>query len=123
YTLTIKDAAGGLSQRRGYLIVNRVGDGDRVYIATGDKVGLGAGNEASGLTVVGGPDATVGGAELPVRVPQRVTSAERSELPQRTSEATAATKTASNLAAAATANRVPKFDSNGNLIDSTITEA
>src|SRR6185503_12279249 len=57
YTLTIKDAAGGLSQRRGYLIVNRVGDGDRVYIATGDKVGLGAGNEASGLTVVGGPDA------------------------------------------------------------------
>ena len=51
-----------LGQRRGYLIVNRAGD--RVYVATGDKVGICTGSKTSKVTVVGDPDATVGGAEL-----------------------------------------------------------
>jgi hypothetical protein len=46
------------------LIVNRAGDADRVYVATGDKVGIGAGREVSQVSVVSGPEATVGGAEL-----------------------------------------------------------
>ncbi len=64
YTLTVKEAAGETSQRRGYLIVNRTGDADRVYVATSDKVGIGA---ASQVTVVSNAEATVGGAELPSR--------------------------------------------------------
>src|SRR5262249_28125244 len=65
YTLTIKDAAGETTQRRGYLIVNRAGDADRIYVATGEQVGIGAGNEAAQVTVVGSPETTVGGAQLP----------------------------------------------------------
>jgi hypothetical protein len=64
YTLTIKSAAGELSQRRGYLIVNRTGDADRVYVATGDKVGIGASGEGTQLTVVGDGKETVGGAQV-----------------------------------------------------------
>src|SRR6185503_16910 len=45
YTLTIKAATGETSQRRGYLIVNRAGDADRVWIATSEQVGIGTGDE------------------------------------------------------------------------------
>jgi hypothetical protein len=64
YTLTIKDAAGESSQRRGYLIVNRAGDADRVYLATGEQVGIGASGAVTQLTVVGAAQETVGGAQL-----------------------------------------------------------
>src|SRR5262245_187464 len=37
YTLTIKALTGETSQRRGYLIVNRAGETDRVWVATSDK--------------------------------------------------------------------------------------
>lgn len=123
YTLTIKDAAGELSQRRGYLIVNRAGDADRVYVATGDKVGIGAGSEVSQVTVVGSNEATVGGAELPSRVPQRAGAEERAELPQRSSsEASRATAPASPHTTLATAGRLAKYDGSGNLIDSGVLE-
>src|SRR5262245_23688933 len=65
YTLTIKDAGGELNQRRGYLIINRAGDADRVYVATGDKVSIGSNSEVSQVTVIGNNEATVGGVALP----------------------------------------------------------
>jgi hypothetical protein len=85
YTLSIKNLVGETSQRRGYLIINRTGDADRVYVATSDKVGIGAGGEASTVTVVGSPEATVGGAELPVRGQRGEASDERSSMQRDTS--------------------------------------
>jgi hypothetical protein len=64
YTLTIKDTAGELSQRRGYLIVNRAGDADRVYVATSEKIGIGASGDGAQLTVVGDGKETVADAQV-----------------------------------------------------------
>jgi hypothetical protein len=103
YTLNIKDAAGAVSERRGYLIVNRAGDGDHIYVATGDKVGIGAGNEASSVTVVSGPDATVGGAALSGGLPRREDSGARAELPQRSVAEDTTKQTAAAIAKPSTA--------------------
>jgi len=59
YTLTIKAANGETSQRRGYLIVNRAGDADRVWIATSEQVGIGTGDELPQVTVIGSREAMV----------------------------------------------------------------
>jgi hypothetical protein len=64
YALTVKAATGEFSQRRGYLIVSRAGEADRVYLATGEQVAIGAGSAATELTVVGAVKETLGSAPL-----------------------------------------------------------
>ena len=124
YKLSLKDANGGEGERRGYLIVTRTGDADRVFVATGDKVGIGAGGEVTQVTVVSNAEATVGGAELPGRVPLRAGAEERGELPKRASskEGQASAPTGPHITLA-TAGRLAKFnDASGNLVDSGVLE-
>jgi hypothetical protein len=123
YTLTVKDAAGELAQQRGYLIVNRAGEADRIWVATGDKVGIGAGSEVSQLTIVGSREATVGGIELAGSAPRRGARGERGESPQRANADDSRGKATAPAVVNGTANQVVKFGGDGeSLVDSTISE-
>ncbi|HZS06039.1 MAG TPA: hypothetical protein VFD58_14465 [Blastocatellia bacterium] len=125
YTLTTKAATDETARtQRGHLIIDRAGSSaDRVWVTSNPELSVGAASEARKVTVVGGGETTVGGAELPRERPSSSQSDPRTAAGREDTTRTSSMKGETTTATSATGDRIAKFASDGvTLIDSTITE-
>ncbi|HZS05450.1 MAG TPA: hypothetical protein VFD58_11490 [Blastocatellia bacterium] len=122
YTLTIKDSAGETTRtQRGHVIVNRAGEGDRVWVTSDSEVGVGAAGDGTRLTVTGSSDVTVAGVEVPV-VPTRRDGEDRRGGTKRTGSDRAVGESPATPASG-TPNQLAKFAADGTtLINSSVIE-
>lgn len=136
YTLTTKAATDEAARsRRGHLIVDRASSSDRVWVTSSQEAGLGAGSEATKLTVISDARTTIGGVELQAAAPPRASPGERSALPRPTSleevkqekqagGTESSIRSIANISGSGTTNRLTKWlDGPGGVVgDSAVSE-
>lgn len=131
YVYTLKfldDNNEPMATQRGHVIVNRASANDRIWVTSNNAAGVGA--TAAELTVVGSPEATIGGAKLPEETP-RVLASDRAktDATRTVGAATEKSKISPDVLNAVgpisgdgTANRIAKFTGAHTIDDSVMTE-
>ncbi|HZS06049.1 MAG TPA: hypothetical protein VFD58_14515, partial [Blastocatellia bacterium] len=124
YTLSTRaDTETTAHTQRGHLIIDRASSADRVWVTSSSEVGVGTASDARKVTVVGGGDATVGGAELPRERTRNSQSDPRTTDRQVDATRADGRKTQPSAVTSGVFNRIAKFDSDGEtLVDSSVTE-
>lgn len=114
YTLAFKEPTSETPRlQRGHIILDRPSQTQRIWVTGGPGASIGAGSGEIKLTVVGGAEATLGGAEFPGGAARRESSKEGTQSPQLASNEATAEKAAASVVAIDTDNRIAKFGNIG----------
>ncbi len=107
-----------ISTQRGHVIINRASSSDRIWVTSNNSTGVGSSSE---LTVVGSPDATVGGARM---AETRATAPARSTGDANVQQIkdNGAVNAIGPITGEGLANRIAKFSGNNAIASSVMTE-